>query len=60
MRTFLRDVCKLSRSEAKTLISRIKQSRDDEPNYDEIAASLLKLIKHYEVNTMTDFTEVKK
>ncbi|HNP02178.1 MAG TPA: HK97 family phage prohead protease [Agitococcus sp.] len=40
---YLRDVCKLSRSEAKTLISRIKQSRDDEPNYDEIAASLLKL-----------------
>ena len=27
----------------KTLISRIKQSRDDEPNYDDIAASLLKL-----------------
>lgn len=40
---YLRDVCKLSRSEAKTLISRIKQSRDDEPNYDDIAASLLKL-----------------
>ena len=40
---YLRDVCKLSRSEAKTLISKIKASRDDEPNYEDIAASLLKL-----------------
>ncbi len=40
---YLRDVCKLSRSEAKTLISKIKASRDDEHNFDDIAASLLKL-----------------
>jgi len=33
----------LSRSEAKTLISKIKASRDDEPNFDNLAASLLKL-----------------
>lgn len=39
---YLRDVCKLSRSEAKTLISKIKAIRDDEPNYDELAASLVK------------------
>ena len=40
---YLRDVCMLSRSEAKTLISKIKASRDDEPNFDNLAASLLKL-----------------
>ena len=39
---YLRDVCKLSRSEAKTLISKIKAIRDAEPNYDELAASLVK------------------
>jgi len=40
---YLRDVCMLSRSEAKTLISKIKASRDDELNFDNLAASLLKL-----------------
>jgi len=41
---YLRDVCKLSRSEAKTLLSMLKKaiSRDDEPNLDDLAASLVK------------------
>jgi len=40
---YLRDACMMSRSEAKTLISRIKLSRDDEINHDKLAASLVKL-----------------
>lgn len=40
---YLRDVCMLSRSEAKTLISRIKLSRDDEIDHGKLAASLVKL-----------------
>lgn len=42
---YLRDVCMLSRSDAKTLISRIKTVRDESDDFSEIAASLMKLNK---------------
>lgn len=42
---YLRDVCMLSRSDAKTLISRIKTVRDESEDFNEIAASLMKLNK---------------
>ena len=40
---YLRDACGLSRNDAKTLISKIKNSRDDDSRLSNLAASLLKL-----------------
>lgn len=40
---YLRDACGLSRNDAKTLISKIKNSRDDDSRLANLATSLLKL-----------------
>ena len=40
---YLRDACGLSRNDAKTLISKIKNSRDDDSRLSNLATSLLKL-----------------
>ena len=40
---YLRDVCKLSQKEAKTLLSKLKAARDDAPDYNDVAALLVKL-----------------
>lgn len=40
---YLRDVCMLSKSDAKTLISKIKTVRDEPKDFNDIAASLIKL-----------------